>query len=347
MTRLLAALGLAAATALTSLPLAAQEAPRGVDAQLVESLVDEADGMDRLRALVVARDGEIVLERAFRGPGATTPVNVKSVAKTVISALVGAAIERGEIEGPDAAIGPLLGRRMPDGADPRAADITIGHLLSMQSGLERTSGRNYGSWISSRDWVADALSRPFVDEPGGRMLYSTGNSHILSALLTEVTGRSTHELVRDWLADPLDITIPAWERDPQGIYLGGNNMAISPRALVEIGELYLNGGRASDRQVISEDWIEQSWTPRTSSVFTGHAYGYGWFVVEIAGHDVRYGWGYGGQMLYVVPDLGLVTVITSDPNQASGGSGYVRDLHGLMRDYVIPAAVRSDEAASG
>lgn len=106
---------------------------------------------------------------------------MKSLSKTILAALVGAAIERGLIESPEQPVVELLGNLVPSDADPRVGEITVGHLLSLQAGLERTSGANYGAWVASGNWVADALSRPFVDRPGGRMLYSTGSSHLLSA----------------------------------------------------------------------------------------------------------------------------------------------------------------------
>ena len=137
------------------------------------------------------------------------------------------------------------------------------------------------------------------------MLYSTGSYHLLSAALTQASGRSTLALARDWLGEPLGIDIPPWTRDPQGFYLGGNNMMLSPRALLRFGEMYREGGAWRGAQVLPQAWVEASWTPRTSSFFTGHAYGYGWFIVQARGHPVAYAWGYGGQMIYVVPDLGL------------------------------------------
>ena len=114
-----------------------------------------------------------------------------AAAGPVAGSLVGAAIDRGVIDDVDQPISELLGPRMPQNVDARVATITVGQLLSMQSGLERTSGANYGSWVASRDWVANALQRPIVAEPGTRMLYSTGNSHVLSAILTRASGRST------------------------------------------------------------------------------------------------------------------------------------------------------------
>jgi CubicO group peptidase (beta-lactamase class C family) len=320
------------------LTLRARPARAALDEAALAPMLDEAAGLGRLRTLIIARDGVPVVERAFHGPGTDRPVNIKSAAKSVISALVGIAIDRGVLAGVDQPIAAILGKRVPADADPRVRKITIGDLLSMRAGLERTSGANYGRWVSSRDWVAFALSRPFVDEPGGRMLYSTGNTHLLSAILTRASGRSTLDLARDWLGQPLDITIPAWMRDPQGIYMGGNNMALSPKALLRFGELYRQNGEIDGRRVLSRSWIAASWTPRTRSPFNGTDYGYGWFIAAARGHPVYFAWGYGGQMVYVVPSLALTVVMTSDPDHPSGRDGFVRVLHALLADGIIPAA---------
>jgi CubicO group peptidase (beta-lactamase class C family) len=196
-----------------------------------ERLRERAATLPRLHTLIVMQQGETVLEATFRGPPADRPVNIKSVAKTVIATLVGCAIDRGVLEGPDQPITSVLGPLVPASASPRLAEVTIGHLLSMQAGLERTSGANYGSWVTSLNWVQNALDRPFVADPGGPMLYSTGNSHLLSAILTRATGETTHALANAWLGQPLNIRIPPWDRDPQGIFLGGNNMLLSPAAV--------------------------------------------------------------------------------------------------------------------
>jgi CubicO group peptidase (beta-lactamase class C family) len=326
------------------LALAAAFAPArsaaGLDRAIVEATLARAQALPGLRSLLVARHGEELLAERLRGPGLDTPVNVKSISKSVIAALVGAAIARGVLEGVDQPVAPVLDGLVPPDADPRIRAITVDHLLTMRAGLERTSGRNYGRWVNSQDWVRYVLTRPFVAEPGGRMLYSTGSYHLLSAALTRASGKSTLALARDWLGRPLGIEIPPWTRDPQGFYLGGNNMALAPRALLRFGEMYRQGGAFGGEQVLPAHWVEASWTPRTRSIFTGHAYGYGWFIVQARGYRVAYAWGYGGQMIYVVPALGLTAVITSDPAAPSGRTGYVRQLHGLLADGIIPAVER-------
>jgi CubicO group peptidase (beta-lactamase class C family) len=321
-----------------ALLLSAQPAAAPLDEAMLARALDRAAALPRLHALLVAHEGKIVVERRFRGPGLDVPVNIKSVSKSIISALVGVAVGRGILQGTDQAVAPLLRGRMPARGDARLSAITIGHLLSMRAGLERTSGRNYGRWVASADWVRFALARPFVDEPGGRMLYSTGNSHLLSAILTRTAGRSTHALAQDWLGAPLDIRIPAWQTDPQGIFFGGNNMLLSPRAMLRFGELYRGGGVLGGQRVLPEGWVRESWRPRTESPFSGDRYGYGWFITAACGRPLYYARGFGGQLVYVAPDFGLTIVITSDTTVRTRVGGYMEALRSLVWEDLIPAA---------
>jgi len=303
-----------------------------------DGLRAEAARLDPLHSLVIARHGRVLFEQRFAGPALDRPANVKSVSKAVIAALVGAAMDRGLLEGPDQRIAPLLADRLPPNPDPRLAQVTLDHLLSMRAGLERTSGANYGRWVTSGDWVRHALSRPFVAEPGGPMQYSTGNSHLVSAILTRVSGRSTHALAQEWLGAPLGIAIPPWPRDPQGIFFGGNDMLLSPRGMVAFGEMIRAGGVHEGRRVLPEAWVATCFTPRTASVFTGAAHGYAWFTAPGPGPARHYAWGFGGQMIHIVPALGLTVVMTSDPTQRSGGAqGHARALHALTEAHILPA----------
>jgi CubicO group peptidase (beta-lactamase class C family) len=300
--------------------------------------LDRARGLDQLNAIVIGVDGEIVAAEAFRGPAVDRAVNVKSVSKTIVAALTGIAIDRGDLPGTEATLGEVAPGLIPRDADPQVAGITVADLLTMQAGLERTSGGNYGGWVSSRNWVANALSRPMVRDPGEGMLYSTGSYHILGAVLTEVTGRSLLEQARDGLGRPLDIDVPPWTRDPQGYYMGGNEMAMSPLAMFRFGEVYRLEGAFGGARVLSEDWIEASFEPRTRSNFSGDLYGYGWFLRDVGRHRVAYARGYGGQMIFVVPSLRLTVAITSDPNRPARSDGHVGDLQRLLAESIIPAA---------
>jgi CubicO group peptidase (beta-lactamase class C family) len=300
-------------------------------------VVEQAGAFPRLHALIVARDGKPIAERAFRGPSLDTPVNIKSESKAVIDALAGIALDHGVIKAVDQPILPLLEKRAPSGLAPKVGTITLDHLLSMRAGLERTSGRQfYGRWVMSPNWVNFALTRPFVDEPGGSMLYSTGNTHLISAILTDASGKTTLDLAREWLGKPLGIAIPAWTRDPQGVYFGGNEMALSPRAMLRFGEMFRNGGLADGKRILSENWIKASWTTKTHDRHDD-GYGYGWFITNAHGEPVYYAWGFGGQMLYVVPSLALTIVVTSDSTAPFVETDYHCALQTLVSDRLIPA----------
>ncbi len=301
--------------------------------------LDTARGFGRMHALIVMRDGETLIEERIAGKALDRPASIKSVSKTIVAALLGAAIDRGIILNVDARLGDVAPRLIPGNAETGVAQITLEDLVTLRAGLERTSGPNYGSWVSSSNWVANALSRPLVAEPGGRMLYSTGSTHILGAALAEVTGRSLLDLARDWLGDPLGIEIPAWTRDPQGYYLGGNEMALSPRALARFGEMVRLSGRFNDMQVLSEDWIDASFVPRTRSPWSGLGYGYGWFLGQAAGQPYALARGYGGQVVAVAPETGVTIVITSDPTRPARSGGYFGDLQRLIEREILTPLV--------
>ncbi|MDQ1081846.1 serine hydrolase [Pseudoroseomonas cervicalis] len=316
---------------------AAQEAAEDMPA--LAAVLEEAAQLPALRSVSISAHGRLLAARGYHGQSLEAAANIKSASKSVMSALVGIAIGRGLLEGVEQPIAPLLADRLPRQPDPRLRRITIGHLLSMQAGLRSTSGPRYGAWVARSDWVRAALAEPFEAEPGGPMVYSTGSTHLLSAILARRSGRPTLALARDWLGRLPDFAITDWMRDPQGIHLGGNEMAMRPRALLAFGELHRTGGLAPDgARLLPEGWVEQAWTPRTASRFTGDGYGYGWFLRRIGGEAVRYGWGFGGQMIYVVPGRGLSVAMTSAADASAARSGHRDALHALLERLMLAAA---------
>jgi len=332
--------GLPVAAVAQTQALGAREVGRGAlapDSALLAEAYARARALPRLRSLLVHWRGSLVREHYFRGATRTTPANIKSASKSVIASLVGIAIDRKQIRSVHQPIGELLPDVTRD-ADPRKRAITVEDLLTMRSGLQSTSFDNYGTWVTSRNWVRDAIRRPLVAEPGGEMIYSTGSTHLLSAILTNVTRTSTHAYAQRVLARPLGIPLRAWTRDPQGIYFGGNEMRMTPRDMVAFGRLWLDDGRAPNgTQVIPKAWIDSSLVRRTRSGWSGQDYGYGWWIRRSGAHDVYFAWGYGGQFIFVVPTLDLVVVTTSDPNATNRERGHLEAIYDILDTAIVPA----------
>lgn len=339
------ALGVACALALATRSVAALDGDR----------IDQAArALPRVYSLLVSHRGRVVLERYYNGARANRPANIKSASKSVISTLIGIALERGDIKDvrtPLTTYFPELARD----PDPRKRTITVEDLLTMRSGLESTSGRQYGAWVTSGNWVRHALGRPMFAPPGADMEYSTGNSHLLSAILTKATGMSTRQFANAVLAKPLGFTLPEWPRDPQGIYFGGNDMLMTPRQLLAFGELYLRRGRVGAQQVVSETWIARSCKGRARKLpqwardleaagevdpMRNRQYGYGWWVHTVGRYDTCFAWGYGGQYVFVLPSLDLVIVSTASTTVSDERRGHRRQLFGLLSEHVIGPITR-------
>jgi CubicO group peptidase (beta-lactamase class C family) len=301
----------------------------------IEPVAETGENWARLHSLLISRDGRLVYERYFNGRGPDQLDNVKSVSKSILSALVGIAIARGELNGLDDTLDAFFGAELQDPADRDKANISLENLLTMQSGLRSTSSENYGGWVLSDNWIASVLDPPLQATPGKEMSYSTGNTHLLSAILTRATGRSTLDFAREMLAGPMGFELAPWPRDPQGIYFGGNDMLLTPRQLLALGELYLNGGRRDERQIIPADWVAASLTPRTKSPHgAARFYGYGWWVTELMGHVVPHAWGHGGQFVMIVPDLEVVLVSTSSIGPGRAANDHANKVYGMLQQMI-------------
>ena len=300
-----------------------------------------ASELPQLRSLLVSRRGQFVAEYYARGVRPDAPANVKSASKSIISALVGIAIDRGAIKSVKEPIATWFPELRQD-ADRRKQSITLEDLLTMRAGLESTSGRNYGAWVRSGNWVRYALRQPMVSEPGGAMEYSTGSSHLLSAILTKTTGTSTWQFAQDALAAPIGFRLAKWPQDPQGVYFGGNEMLLAPKQMVAIGELYLNRGKSSGHQIVPASWIDTSCEPRTTSAWDSERqYGYGWWIQDFTHGKACFAWGYGGQYILVFRDLDLVVAATSSTTVSEERRGHRRRLLDLIDERVLrPAAER-------
>lgn len=309
---------------------------------------DELRSVAEVRSLVVMRGGSPVTEW-YRAPGDSGPANIKSASKSVLSTLVGIALERGLISDLDAPVTALL----PDHADllsePRRGSITLRHLLAMTAGLESTSHGAYGAWVSGDHWLRGALSRPMVSQPGEDFVYSTGSSHAVAAILDRATApRGLQRWARKVLFDPAGLGRVTWQLSPEGVPFGGNNMSMTPRDLARFGSLHLGAGATEGERIVPSGWVETATTRHAEGWPERYgAYGLGWW---LPGGGPFLAVGYGGQFLWVDPHHDTVVVVTSTPGPK--GADWDRRVLALVRRLAAgPTRSRSDgdgaEADSG
>lgn len=161
-------------------------------AEAVRRIRDES--LD-IRSLVLVRNDHIILELYVHPYDRDTVHNVKSVSKSVISALVGIALREGILENLDQTVVEFFPQYITDGMDERKKQITLRHLLTMTAGLDLDeNGPKMARVFASDDWIRTAFEAPMATDPGTRFVYSTPLTHTMSGILTESSGMSLLEL---------------------------------------------------------------------------------------------------------------------------------------------------------
>lgn len=301
----------------------------------LQKVFEKAREITSLRSLLIQQNGNRIAEKYFRSGSPNKTLNTKSASKSIISLLTGIAVEKGFIKSVDDRISKYLPEYFESISDSAKHKITIKDLLTMRTGLETTSFYNYGEWVNSDDWIAYALNQPMDDRPGGDMRYSTGTSHILSVIISKASNMSTRAFADKYLFEPMDIEAGGWDRDPQGYYMGGNNLALKPEAMLKIGQMVLNGGTWKGERIISKEWLADSFKTYTRSNFNPYDYGYMWWNRKVAGYDTYFAWGYGGQYIFIIPELNSVVVMMSSLANASQDRSYKEPVFELLADHII------------
>jgi CubicO group peptidase (beta-lactamase class C family) len=303
----------------------------GMDPAVLEAGLRQLGRERSVFSALVVRHGRLVAERYFHGSRQDHSNNVHSSSKSMLQALIGIAVRQGAI----GSIDDPVHRYLPEYfADATAAErrITLRHLLTMTAGWKWQEDETEYTVEKQRDWVKAIVDRDLEHKPGTAFNYSSGNTHLLSAVLQRASGRNTCEFAQRYLFDPLGITAEHWGRDPQGVYSGGYNLYLTPRELARFGLLYLNRGRWQGRQVVPRETVAQSMRP---AVRTGDGYSYasGWWVRQVGGHAVPFAWGHGGQYIYLLPAADVVVVVTE--NTREGHENEDVDLRTFLDDHVL------------
>ncbi|WP_438448373.1 serine hydrolase domain-containing protein [Gorillibacterium sp. sgz5001074] len=299
-----------------------------------------ASKLPKLLGFLLAAQGCLVMERYYNGADGNTLMDVRSVTKSFTGAAVGMAINDGLLEGTACRVGEYLAEDAA-ASGSSVSDLTLFELLSMTSGLYWKTGNKLGEaylgrWHKSKDWLRFILRLPVDPEMRGRFLYRSPDSHLLSCLMTRVTGKPTSIYLKERLFDPIGIEGYEWAEDPQGNTAGHVFLKMKSRDLLRFGQLILNGGRWGKESVLPEPWIRESHNPRSEGLPGFGQYGYQWWIKPVAGVRAVYAWGHGGNFIMLLPELDSVAVAVSDPSVNRW-----RDPRTLMEQVIIPGMKRN------
>lgn len=245
---------------------------QNINRSVIENVHTSLDAYP-INAEVIVRNGVMVDEYYKEGYDENSVFTLQSTSKSITSALVGIAIDKGYIEGIDVPISTYFPQILEYGSEYKN-QITIWHLLTHTTGLDVSDTANWDAWLASDNWVNYVLDRPAVSRPGTVFNYFTGNTHLLSAIIQQATGKTAYEFGKENLFDKLDMDSVQCTTDPQGISDGGNGFAMDIYDMAKFGQLYLNNGVWEGEQIISSEWIEQSTTLQFDRSSGSADYGY-------------------------------------------------------------------------
>jgi CubicO group peptidase (beta-lactamase class C family) len=310
----------------------------GMDASVLSRGLREIGGDAKgLHSLIVARNGCVVLEAYWPPYDRNKKHYLNSATKSVLSTLVGIAIQDGRLKEDDL-VAPFVPDYVSPSADSRLKKIAVKHLLTMSSGIswpQTAKGENASVEMDkSPDWIRYILNRPMTAEPGTVANYSNGDAHLLSAVLQKATGSTALEFARRRLFEPMGIDDVAWNTDPQGRNIGSAALQMRPIDMLKFGLLYLNDGEFDGRRIVDTKWVESSLTTHVKMPTSGGPADYGLYWWLYPDRKLFEAWGGAGQRIGVFRDLGIVVVITADMPQDIPRSPLAGQVYDLVRQSV-------------
>ena len=257
---------------------------------------------------IIVKDGSIISEYFKEGYSNTSLFSVQSCSKSITSAIIGCAIENKDIPNIDVPIANYF-ERVSDSNDARLKQITLRHLLTNTSGLISTDTEIWTEWRNSENWIDYLFDNPLKHTPGAVFDYSTGNTHIASAILQKATGKTLYEYGKEHIFDKIGMRDIRCAQDRQGISDGGNGFSLTAYDMALFGQLYLNKGEWNGEQIIPSSWVSES----TRVQLKDASYGYQWWIRYFGSKGYRsyFAHGWGEQVIAVIPGANMVVTFTS------------------------------------
>lgn len=277
---------------------------------------------DNIYALLISKDGKLVQEDYYKAKTKTDLFNVQSITKSIVSLLIGIAIDEGFIQSEDQFISEFLSFDA-NLEDDLKSKIKISHLLNHTSGIDWDGYKEHEDFLAAANASQYVLDKKGLETPGELYNYNSGGTHLLSQILTQSTGMSTLEFAEKYLFVPLGMATVEWKKLSDGIYDGaGFGLSMRSEDLIKLGHLMLSGGISKGQQIISKEWINKSFNSglkkETKWGLRKSTHGYGWYSSRYKELEILYAMGYGGQFIFIVPSKDMVIVTNHNHDTADG-----------------------------
>ena len=282
------------------------------DIETLNKYYAKLENWKRLRGLLVVQDDQLIIEKYFEGTDKYDAFNVHSVTKSVTADLIGIGIDKGIIPSEEEKVMKYF-PEYQNQVDSLKNELSLKHLLTMQGGFA-----HWDDYLTPKECLVDI---GINKKPGTNFRYFTGSQALLSAIITKSTKQTTKDFAQEHFFEPIGIKNSFW-RLQDGYYCGGGESYYTARDLARIGQVYLNKGKIDSTQIISEAWIEKSFTNYADSSksfrilddYTEIGYGYCWWLLDYQGHEIYTARGKGGQYVMVIPEIKAVVVIIQEWN---------------------------------
>lgn len=263
-------------------------------------------------SILIIRDGYLVLDYYGLSYGPEDRHIIHSCTKSIVSTLVGIALDQGLIESLDQSVSDFFPDLVSE-IDYVHTKLTLTHLLTMTSGLDSRDSYLYrwkglSKMMEQPDWVSYILNLPAAAEPGEHFDYSNTASFLLSAVITRVTGQSALVFALENLFTPLGIENVEWPYNQNNVSIGWGKMRISAPDLAKFGFLILHKGNWDGTQIVSEEYLAEATSVKIKAGTLQNYYGYQWWIQE---EGLFMAQGYAGQFLIIYPAENLVVVFNS------------------------------------
>lgn len=290
---------------------------QGIDHKIIYQVYDSINQLKYINSLVIIKNGYLVSEKYYNVGNKDVMDLTFSVTKSVISTLIGIAIDKGFIQSVEDKMLSFFPEIDTNHIDPRKKEITIKHLLAMQAGFGEEKDLQAIVDIAINE-VNAIIKSDLHFNPGTDFLYSSHGSHILSVIITKSVGMNTSEFANEYLFKPLGMKEFIWVEDKNGIPSGGGGLMLTPRDMARIGYLYEQNGIINEKRILSENWIKESTSNKRSNLYKWNdivnlGYGYQWWTGELNNESFYAAIGHAGQWILIVPNINLIIAVTMDP----------------------------------